>query len=90
MFGSVVTVVFQSVFRSKIHQNYFKKKIIFDIYTLKRLKNIEKKLRKKKQIFGKQETQFQPRSQTHTKKEVTWKIKVKKKVTLAAALPDDL
>jgi hypothetical protein len=51
MFGSVVTVVFQSVFRSKIHQNYFLKKIIFDIYTLKRLKNIEKKIKKKKSNF---------------------------------------
>jgi len=51
MFGSVVTVVFQSVFRSKIHQNYFFKKNIFDIYTLKRLKNIEKKIKKKKSNF---------------------------------------
>jgi hypothetical protein len=44
MFGIMVAVAVQSAFRLEIHQNniFFKKKIIFEIRTLKRFKNIKK------------------------------------------------
>jgi hypothetical protein len=45
VFGSIVEVVFQSAFRLEMHQNNVflkKRKIIFDINTSKRSKNIKK------------------------------------------------
>ena len=44
MFGIMVAVAVQSAFRLEIHQNniFFLKKIIFEIRTLKRFKNIKK------------------------------------------------
>jgi RNase P/RNase MRP subunit p29 len=45
LFGIVVTVVIQNVFRLEIHQNdvfFLKKKIIFEINISKRFKNIKK------------------------------------------------
>jgi hypothetical protein len=44
MFGSVVMVVFQSVFRAEMHQNdaFYFLKIIFEISTSKRFKTYKK------------------------------------------------
>jgi hypothetical protein len=44
MFGIMVAVAVQSAFCLEIHQNniFFLKKIIFEIRTLKRFKNIKK------------------------------------------------
>ena len=69
MFGSVIATVFQSAFRSEIHQNnifFIFLKIIFDISTSKRFKNLKKyNFKQKKSIFW--QIRFQPRSQTHPK-----------------------
>jgi len=66
MFGRVVVVVFQIVFRAEIHANdiFLFLKIIFDISTLKRSKRYKPHsiLTKKKLKFS--QKQVQPQSQT--------------------------
>jgi len=67
MFGSMVTFISQSVFRSEIHKSniFYFSKIIFNISTSKRFKNTKKTINFKQNKFKKNhKTRFQPRKQT--------------------------
>jgi hypothetical protein len=67
VFGIVIVVVVQSVFRLEMHQNkkkYFLK-IIFYISTSKRYENIKEIYFKQKTNLKFEGTRFAPRSQTH-------------------------
>jgi hypothetical protein len=65
LFGIVVAVVIQSVFRLEMLQNdVFFFNFIFEISTSKQSENIKKNLEKKKKNLNFEGMRFQPRSQT--------------------------
>jgi hypothetical protein len=66
LFGIVVAVVIQSVFRLEMLQNdvFFFFNFIFEISTSKQSENIKKNLEKKKKNLNFEGMRFQPRSQT--------------------------